>query len=35
MGERIISELAQLPELAKRILATAPQIKKLAEKYTF
>jgi len=33
IGEKIVSELAKLPELAKEVLRQAPQIEKLAEKY--
>jgi glucosamine--fructose-6-phosphate aminotransferase (isomerizing) len=33
MGKRIVSELEKLPELAKKILETTPEIKKIAEKY--
>jgi len=33
MGKRIVSELAKLPELAKEILKSAPEIEKLAKKY--
>lgn len=33
MGQRIVSELAKLPELARQVLKLAPEIKKLAEKY--
>ena len=32
-GKRIVSELSKLPELAKKILKSAPEIQKLAEKY--
>ena len=33
MGQRIIKELACMPELAKKVLQNAEQIKKIAEKY--
>ncbi len=33
MGKRIISELAKLPDLAKEILKSAPEIEKMAKKY--
>jgi len=33
MGKRIVSELAKLPELAKDVLKSAPEIEKLAKKY--
>lgn len=33
MGKRIVEELAKIPELARGILKSAPEIKKLAEKY--
>ena len=33
MGKRIVSELTKLPELAKEILKSAPEIEKLAKKY--
>jgi len=33
MGKRIVSELAQLPKLAQRVLTAAPKVKELAEKY--
>ncbi len=33
MGQRIVSEIAKLPELAKQVLKQAPEIEKLAKKY--
>jgi len=33
MGQRIVSELAKLPELAKEVLKSAPEIEKIAKKY--
>jgi len=33
MGKRIVSELAKLPELAREVLKSAPEIEKLAKKY--
>jgi glucosamine--fructose-6-phosphate aminotransferase (isomerizing) len=33
MGKRIVSELFKLPELAKNILKSAPEIQKLSQKY--
>jgi len=33
MGRRIVSELSRIPDLSRRILSKAPEIKKLAEKY--
>jgi len=33
MGKRIVSELAKIPDLAKKVLSLAPEIQKLAEKY--
>jgi glutamine---fructose-6-phosphate transaminase (isomerizing) len=33
MGKRIVSEMTKLPDLAKEVLKSAPQIKKLAKKY--
>lgn len=33
MGQRIVSELSRLPELAKEVLKRAPEIEKLAKKY--
>lgn len=33
MGKRIVSELSKIPDLAREILKSAPEIKKLAEKY--
>jgi len=33
MGKRIVSELAKIPDLAKRVLSLAPEIQKLAKKY--
>lgn len=33
MGQRIVSELAKLPELAKKVLKQAPEIEKIAKKY--
>jgi glucosamine--fructose-6-phosphate aminotransferase (isomerizing) len=33
MGKRIVSEIAKLPELARKILKSAPEIKELAEKH--
>lgn len=32
-GERIVSELSKLPDLARRVLKSAPEIEKLADKY--
>lgn len=33
MGKRIVSELSKLPDLAREILKSAPEIEKLAKKY--
>lgn len=33
MGQRIVSELAKLPDLARQILKSAPEIQKIVEKY--
>lgn len=33
MGKRIVSEIAKLPALSRKILESAPEIQKLAEKY--
>ena len=33
MGQRIVSELAKLPDLARKVLESAPRIQKLAGKY--
>ena len=33
MGKRIVSELSKLPELARNILKSSPEIEKLAKKY--
>jgi glucosamine--fructose-6-phosphate aminotransferase (isomerizing) len=33
MGQRIAKELSKIPELAKKVLEVAPQVKKIAEKY--
>src|SRR4030042_1414344 len=33
MGQRIVSELAKLPELARKVLKQAPEIEKIAKKY--
>jgi glucosamine--fructose-6-phosphate aminotransferase (isomerizing) len=33
MGQRIVDELARVPELAEKVLLSAPQIKVIAEKY--
>jgi len=33
MGKRIVSELAKLPNLARKVLKLAPEIEKLAKKY--
>jgi len=33
MGKRIVSELSKIPELAREVLKSAPEIKKLAKKY--
>jgi glucosamine--fructose-6-phosphate aminotransferase (isomerizing) len=33
MGKRIVSEIAKLPELAKKVLRAAPEIERIAKKY--
>ena len=34
MGQRIVKELARIPELAKEVLKKAPEIQKISEKYS-
>lgn len=33
MGQRIVSELAKIPDLAREVLKSAPEIEKIAQKY--